>query len=285
MKENCAFLQFMELKRFIQEALQEDVGPGDYSSLASISPTTKGEAKLLVKDEGVLAGVRIAQAIALETNLELELFFIDGDRIKKGDIVFIARGLTQNILKAERLLLNCLQRMSGIATTTRKYVDAVSGYNVKILDTRKTTPLMRELEKEAVVLGGGTNHRMGLYDMIMLKDNHVEASGGIRESLVRAKDYLKKNQLNLKIEIETRNLEEVKEALETGIADRIMLDNFTPAMIVEALDIIHRKVETEASGGITLDNIHEFAITGVDYISVGAITHSVKSLDLSLKII
>lgn len=275
----------MELQTFIREALQEDIGPGDYSSLATIPESATGKAKLLVKEAGILAGVRVAEIIAAETGLSIEIFLNDGAAIRPGDIAFNISGKTQSILQAERLLLNCMQRMSGIATTTHRYVKAVEGFPAKILDTRKTTPLMRALEKEAVLLGGGMNHRMGLYDMVMIKDNHVDAAGGISNALVRAKEFLHKNNLPLKIEIETRNLEEVSEALSSGIADRIMLDNFAPELLKTAVKLINKQAETEASGGITLENIAAYAATGVDYISVGALTHSVKSLDLSLKII
>jgi nicotinate-nucleotide pyrophosphorylase (carboxylating) len=275
----------MELLTFIREALREDIGPGDYSSLSTIPESASDQARLLVKENGILAGVRVAEIIAAETGLKIELFLNDGALVNTGDVAFILSGKTQSILQAERLLLNCMQRMSGIATITSRYVKAVEGFPVKILDTRKTTPLMRALEKEAVVLGGGMNHRMGLYDMVMIKDNHVDAAGGITNALKRAKEYLLKNNLPLQIEIETRNLVEVSEALTSGIANRIMLDNFNPDLLKEAVILIDKRAETEASGGITLDNIVSYAATGVDYISVGALTHSVKSLDLSLKII
>jgi nicotinate-nucleotide pyrophosphorylase (carboxylating) len=275
----------MELLTFIREALREDIGPGDYSSLSTIPESATGQARLLVKENGILAGIRVAEIIAAETGLKIELFLKDGAIVKSGDVAFILSGKTQSILQAERLLLNCMQRMSGIATITSRYVKAVEGYPVKILDTRKTTPLMRALEKEAVGLGGGKNHRMGLYDMVMIKDNHVDAAGGITNALQRAKEYLLRNNLSLKIEIETRNVDEVREALTSGIANRIMLDNFNPDLLKEAVILINKRAETEASGGITLDNILSYAATGVDYISVGALTHSVKSLDLSLKIV
>lgn len=274
----------MELISFIREALREDIGSGDHTSLSTIPEHASGEAKLLVKDNGIIAGIRVAELIAAETGLTLHKLIEDGSEVKKGDIAFTVSGNIRSILMTERLLLNIMQRMSGIATTTKKYVDAVAGTSVKLLDTRKTTPLLRELEKEAVRLGGGFNHRIGLYDMILIKDNHVDAAGSITKALVRASEYLETNHLSLKIEVETRNLAEVKEALDTGLADRIMLDNFQPQLLKEAVQLIHKRAETEASGGITLDNIAAYAASGVDFISVGALTHSVKSLDLSLKI-
>lgn len=276
----------MDIKQFISESLKEDIGSGDHTSLSTIDADKNGKAKLLVKDNGVIAGVELALEIfsAVDQNLNIEKFINDGDKVKLGDIVFTVEGSVRSILMAERLVLNCMQRMSGIATTTHKYVEAVAGTGVKILDTRKTTPLMRMLEKWAVKIGGGHNHRFGLYDMILIKDNHNDSSGGITASLQKAKAYITKNNLNIPIEVETRNLDEVKEALQQGIADRIMLDNFTPDQIREALKIINKQVTTEASGGITITNLREYAETGVDYISIGALTHSVKSLDLSLKI-
>lgn len=274
----------MDLLTFILEALKEDIGPGDYTSLSTIPPDAQGKAKLLVKQKGILSGMRVAEIIARECNLNFEPLLKDGAAVKPGDIAFYLQGKTQTILQVERLLLNCMQRMSGIATTTHTYTEAVKGYPVKILDTRKTTPLMRTLEKEAVVTGGGYNHRMGLYDMVMIKDNHVDAAGSISKALQSAKSYLDKKGLHLKIEVETRSLDEVKEALQSGLADRIMFDNFSPALMKEAVLLVNGKAETEASGGITLDNIVEYAATRVNFISVGALTHSVKSLDLSLKI-
>lgn len=274
----------MDLLQFVRESLAEDTGTGDHTSLACISGEAKGRARLLVKDDGIIAGIRVAAVIAELSHLEFNQLLKDGDEVKKGDIAFTIEGSTREILRTERLLLNCMQRMSGISTVTRRYVNAVKGTPARVLDTRKTTPLMRALEKEAVRLGGGLNHRMGLYDMIMIKDNHVEAAGGIRQALERARDYLKEHQITIPVEIETRNLQEVEEALAAGIADRLMLDNFTAALLRDAVILIDGKAETEASGGITLENIREYAETGVDFISVGALTHSVKSLDLSLKI-
>jgi nicotinate-nucleotide pyrophosphorylase (carboxylating) len=274
----------MELLAFIRAALQEDIGPGDYTSLSCIPENVENQAKLLVKEPGILAGIRFAEEIAKEMGLSIDVKLKDGTPVVAGDIAFHLKGNTRALLQTERVLLNCMQRMSGIATTTSKYVNAVKGYPVKVLDTRKTTPLLRSLEKEAVRIGGGMNHRMGLYDMIMIKDNHVDAAGGIKQALTRSKEYLTSNNIHIPIEIETRNLKEVAEVLEMEMADRIMLDNFSPELMKEAVQLINKRVETEASGGITLDTIANYAATGVDFISVGALTHSVKSLDLSLKI-
>lgn len=270
---------------FIKRSLQEDVGDGDHSSLASIPAGKQGKARLLLKDDGIVAGLELAVAIFKEVDeaLNIKLLLADGDHVKKGDIGLIVQGSVHSILKSERLVLNCMQRLSGIATTTSKYVGAIKGLNTKILDTRKTTPGLRFLEKWAVTVGGGHNHRTGLYDMIMLKDNHVDYAGGIEPAIRQTQEYLRKNNLSLKIEVETRNLDEVKQVLTTGGVDRIMLDNFSPELLKQAVQLIGRQYETEASGGITLDTVRMYAETGVDYISVGALTHSVKSLDISLK--
>lgn len=275
----------MNRNEFIRASFLEDVGEGDHTSLATIPQNTFSKAQLIIKDNGILAGIDIAKEIMTlpEVNLDFKILLNDGDKVKPGDIAFIVEGKAHAILMAERLLLNMMQRMSGIATTTRQYVEAVKGTKTKILDTRKTTPLLREFEKAAVKIGGGFNHRFGLFDMILIKDNHVDYAGGIKSAINNTLDYLKKNNLKLKIEIETRNLDELKEVLEIGQVDRIMLDNYSPKQISEALRLINGKYETEASGGITLTNIREYADTGVDYISVGALTHSVKSLDMSLK--
>lgn len=273
------------LRNFIAQWLSEDTGDGDHSSLASIPAEAEGKAKLLIKDNGILAGVRIALVVFSEADksLKTELLIPDGSVVKPGDIAFYVSGRVQSILKSERLVLNIMQRMSGIATTTRSYVDLLKGLNTKILDTRKTTPGMRELEKEAVRLGGGFNHRMGLYDMIMLKDNHIDYAGGIKAAIKRTNEYLKRTGRNLKIEIEARNLPDVMEIIETGGVDRIMLDNFSINDTKSAVKIISGKYETESSGGITFKNIRDYAGCGVDYISVGALTHHLKSLDMSLK--
>lgn len=274
-----------ELDQFIINALHEDVRGGDYSSLASIDANTQGKARLLVKDNGILCGLEIAKAVfaKVDANLRMENHIQEGAQIKYGDIAFHVYGSAISILTAERLVLNCMQRMSGIATKTNEYVKAIEGTNAKVIDTRKTTPNIRFLEKYAVTVGGGSNHRFGLYDMIMLKDNHIDFCGGITKAVNKVKEYLKANNLDLRIEVETRNLDNVKEALACDGIHRIMLDNFTPDKVKEAVDIIHKKYETEASGGITLETIRNYAETGVDFISVGALTHSVKSLDLSLK--
>lgn len=275
----------MNTKEFIAAALLEDVGNGDYSTLASIPPDARGKAVLKIKENGVIAGIDLAEEIFyfLEPGAEFTPFKRDGDEVSNGEIAFEVSAAVHTILKAERLALNCMQRMSGIATITRQYVDAIKGYPAKILDTRKTTPLFRTHEKEAVRIGGGVNHRMGLYDMVMLKDNHIDFCGGIEKAIMQTNDYLRKNGLNLKIEVETRSIEDVKRVLATGNVDRIMLDNYAPEQIEEALALIGNKYETEASGGITIDNIIDYARTGVDYISVGAIIHHAVSMDLSLK--
>jgi nicotinate-nucleotide pyrophosphorylase (carboxylating) len=272
-------------KDFIRHSLEEDIGIGDHSSLAAIPSNAMGNAHLLFKENGIVAGLELAAVIleTLDPKVEIEFMKIDGDRVIKGEIGIKVRGNVQALLGAERLLLNCIQRLSGIATTTRKIVDLVSDTSVMILDTRKTTPGLRFLEKWAVTVGGGFNHRFGLFDMIMLKDNHVDYAGGISNAVNRAVEYMKEKNLNLKIVVETRKFEEVKEAMKTGKVDRIMFDNFTPELIREALIIVNHTCETEASGGITIDNIRRYAETGVDYISIGALTHSVKSLDISFK--
>lgn len=277
----------MELIEFIKASLAEDLGDGDHTSQSTISSSQVGKAHLLVKDEGIIAGLSVAKEIfkIVDPELIITFFAQDGEVIKKGQLLFDIEGKVQSILIAERLVLNCMQRMSGIATTAKKYVDSVSGTNAKILDTRKTTPLLRFLEKEAVRTGGAHNHRFGLYDMILIKDNHVDSAGGIQPALEKAKLYLERKNISIPIEIETRNLDEVKEAVKTGIPNRIMFDNFEPDLIQQALLIVDRKMETEASGGINLSNVRSYALTGVDYISIGALTHSVKSLDLSLKIV
>jgi len=273
------------IDQFIINALKEDVGDGDHTSLATIPAGTTGKAKLLVKDNGILAGVELAVEIfhIVDDKLKLTVFLNDGAAVKYGDVAFEVEGDAKSILTAERLVLNCMQRMSGIATVTDEIVDLLKGTNTKVLDTRKTTPGLRYLEKWAVRIGGGVNHRFGLYDMILIKDNHVDYAGGISEAIEGAHNYLAANNKKLAIEIEVRNLEELEEVLQTGGVDRILLDNFNFSDLSDAVDMIEGRYITEASGGITIDNIRAYAETGVDYISVGALTHSVKSLDLSLK--
>jgi len=275
------------ISKLLETALEEDIGDGDHSSLASIPAGSSGSARLIIKEKGILAGMEIAGMIFKKVNpgISMESFINDGSEINPGDIGFIVKGPQQELLKAERLVLNVLQRMSGIATETRKYVNAVAGYNTRILDTRKTTPGFRIFEKEAVRIGGGMNHRMGLYDMIMLKDNHIDFAGGISEAIRKTNLYLKETGRNLKIEIEARSVEDVVKILETGGVDRIMLDNFSIADTVKAVNIIKGQVETESSGGITLSTIRDYAACGVDYISVGALTHQIRSLDMSMKVI
>ena len=275
------------IHHFIANALAEDVGDGDHTSLATIPEDTIGKAKLLVKDHGVLAGVELAVEIfnQVDSNLKVDIFLNDGAEVKPKDIALEVEGDAQSILKAERLVLNCMQRMSGIATKTKEIVDMLRGTNTKVLDTRKTTPGMRYLEKWAVRIGGGVNHRFGLYDMILIKDNHVDYSGGIRQAIENTHSYLEKLNKKLAIEIEVRNLEELEQVLQTGGVNRILLDNFNLIDLCQAVNIIEGRYITEASGGITVDNIRQYADCGVDYISVGALTHFVKSLDLSLKAI
>lgn len=274
-----------QLKEFIENALREDIGDGDHSSMACIPANAKGKAQLIAKEEGVLAGVEVAKAIfkLVEPEIAIEIFIEDGAYIKPGDVILHVSGSTQALLKSERLVLNVMQRMSGIATRTNEYVHKLEGLSTKILDTRKTTPGMRMLEKEAVKIGGGENHRMGLYDMIMLKDNHIDFAGGIEKAVLAVKKYLKEKNKNLKIEVEVRNLEELKEVLRVGGVHRIMLDNFDVETTRKAVELINGRFETESSGGITMDMFRKYAETGVDYISVGALTHHIKSLDLSLK--
>ncbi|HWC54566.1 MAG TPA: carboxylating nicotinate-nucleotide diphosphorylase [Chitinophagaceae bacterium] len=276
-----------QLNHLIDEALKEDVGDGDHSTLSCISPQVKGKAVLKIKQQGILAGVSIAQKIFLfkEPGSIFISFKNDGDEMMPGEKAFEIECSVYTLLQCERLVLNCMQRMSGIATLTRQYVDKLKGYKTKVLDTRKTTPNFRLLEKEAVHIGGGINHRFGLYDMIMLKDNHIDFCGGIEKAIEKATEYVTNKKPGLKIEIETRSLDDVKKVVTYGKGKvfRIMLDNFTPQQITEALKIIGAAFETEASGGINLENVVDYAKTGVDYVSVGALIHQAKSLDLSLK--
>lgn len=278
-------LNYDLIDKIIREALHEDIGDGDHTSLSTIPADATGKAKLLVKENGIVAGVELAQRIfaLYDPSLQVEVFIEDGSPIKKGDIVLTVAGSSQSILATERLMLNFMQRMSGIATKARFLADKIGHTKCRLLDTRKTTPNIRYMEKWAVRIGGAYNHRYALYDMIMIKDNHVDYAGGIKKAIEAAHKYLKEKNLDLKIELEVRNFDELKEALEVGGMDRIMLDNFTPENIKEALKLIPDHIETEASGGIKEETIVAYAETGVDFISVGALTHSIMSLDLSLK--
>lgn len=273
------------LREFILRSLAEDLGDGDHSSLACIPPAASGKAKLLIKEKGVLAGVRIAGEIfsTIDKDLKTDILLEDGTAVVPGDIAFYLSGNVRSILKSERLVLNIMQRMSGIATSTHEYADQLKGLKTRILDTRKTSPGLRFLEKEAVRIGGGINHRMGLFDMIMLKDNHIDYAGGIEKAITRTREYLINNNLKLRVEIEARNLDDVITILSTGGIDRIMLDNFSIQDTLAAINIISGRCETESSGGITLSTIRSYAECGVDFISVGALTHHIKSLDMSLK--
>ncbi len=274
-----------QLNLLIANALTEDIGDGDHSTLSCIPADAMGKAVLKIKEEGILAGVKIAEKIfmQMEPNIVFTQYRNDGDRMLPGDVAFDVVAKVHTILQCERLVLNTMQRMSGIATLTCMYVDKLKGYKTNLLDTRKTTPNFRLLEKEAVRIGGGTNHRFGLYDMIMLKDNHIDYCGGIKKAIEKAYEYVQTTKPGLKIEVETRSIDDVKKVMAVGKVDRIMLDNFSPELIKEALKIIDGKYETEASGGINLTNIASYAATGVDYISSGAVIHQARSLDLSLK--
>ncbi|MBO2545412.1 carboxylating nicotinate-nucleotide diphosphorylase [Salegentibacter agarivorans] len=276
-----------EIDLIIENALREDVGEGDHSSLACIPEEAIGKAKLLVKDKGILAGVDFALQVfdKVDPELKVEVLLKDGKTIQRGDVAFFVEGSSQSILKAERLVLNAMQRMSAIATKTNTFVQKLEGTNTKILDTRKTTPGIRALEKWAVKIGGGENHRFALYDMIMLKDNHIDFAGGISKAINKTKDYLKSNKLDLKIIVEARNLKEIEEILENEGVHRILIDNFNYEDTRRAVKLINGKCQTESSGGITLDTARKYAECGVDYISSGALTHSVYNLDLSLKAI
>ena len=276
-----------QLNQLIASALSEDIGDGDHSTLACINANAKGKAILKIKDQGILAGVLVAEKIFrfMEPGVDFHPIKQDGEVMKPGEIAFEVSAHVHTILKCERLVLNCMQRMSGIASLTNKYVQRLAGYKTQVLDTRKTTPNFRLLEKEAVRIGGGKNHRFGLFDMIMLKDNHIDYCGGIEKAIELAWNYSQQQDKELKIEVETRSLEDVKKVVEIGSGKvfRIMLDNFTPIQIKEALVLINQNFETEASGGINLDNLEEYAQTGVDYVSVGALIHQAQSVDLSLK--
>ena len=273
------------IDELIDLAFAEDIGDGDHTTLCCIPDTAMGKSRLLIKEPGILAGVEIARKIfhRFDPDLKMTVYIEDGTAVKPGDVAFVVEGRVQSLLQTERLMLNVMQRMSGIATMTHRYVKKLEGLHTRILDTRKTTPGMRMLEKEAVKIGGGVNHRIGLFDMILLKDNHVDFAGGIENAISRCHDYLKAKGKDLKIEIEVRNLDELKEVMRVGGVDRIMLDNFSPELTREAVKIVGGKYEIESSGGITLDTIRAYAESGVDFVSVGALTHSVKGLDLSFK--
>ena len=273
------------IDELIDLAFAEDIGDGDHTTLCCIPDTAMGKSRLLIKEPGILAGVEIARKIfhRFDPDLKMTVYIEDGTAVKPGDVAFVVEGRVQSLLQTERLMLNVMQRMSGIATMTHRYVKKLEGLHTRILDTRKTTPGMRMLEKEAVKIGGGVNHRIGLFDMILLKDNHVDFAGGIENAISRCHDYLKAKGKDLKIEIEVRNLDELKEVMRVGGVDRIMLDNFSPELTREAVKIVGGKYEIESSGGITFDTIRDYAESGVDFISVGALTHSVKGLDMSFK--
>ena len=273
------------LDELIKLWFAEDIGDGDHTTLSCIPADARGKSQLIIKEAGVLAGVEVAKRIfhAFDPELQVTQYLHDGDRVKPGDIAFVVEGRIQSLLQTERLMLNVMQRMSGVATRTAEYVKLLEGTHTRVLDTRKTTPGLRLLEKEAVKIGGGCNHRIGLYDMILLKDNHVDFAGGIDKAITRAKDYCAAKDKNLKIEIEVRNFDELNQVLAVGGVDRIMLDNFTPTDTKKAVALIGGRYETESSGGITFDTLRTYAECGVDFISVGALTHSVKSLDMSFK--
>lgn len=273
------------IDELIDLAFAEDIGDGDHTTLCCIPDTAMGKSRLLIKEPGILAGVEIARKIfhRFDPDLKMTVYIEDGTAVKPGDVAFVVEGRVQSLLQTERLMLNVMQRMSGIATMTHRYVKKIEGLHTRILDTRKTTPGMRMLEKEAVKIGGGVNHRIGLFDMILLKDNHVDFAGGIENAISRCHDYLKAKGKDLKIEIEVRNLDELKEVMRVGGVDRIMLDNFSPELTREAVKIVGGKYEIESSGGITFDTIRDYAESGVDFVSVGALTHSVKGLDMSFK--
>ena len=275
----------MEINQFVKLAIQEDVKQGDHSTLSCIPKDSIGSAKLLVKENGIISGINIAKEIfnCYDPTIDFKSILKDGQKVSIGDVAFIVSGKSGSILTTERLVLNVMQRMSAISTLTNKYVEKLKGLNSKILDTRKTTPLNRFLEKEAVKIGGGYNHRFGLYDMIMLKDNHIEFAGGIQQAIEKTNKYLTENKLDIKIEIETRNLDEVRQVLECGNVQRIMMDNFNYQDLKTGVELINGVFETEASGGINLETIKKYAVSGIDYISVGALTHSVNNMDLSLK--
>lgn len=269
----------------LELAFAEDIGDGDHTTLSTIPEDAIGKSRLIIKEDGVLAGVDMALEVfkKLDPSIKTEVYIKDGSNVKKGDIAFESEGPVRSLLIAERTMLNIMQRMSGVATMTRRYQDELAGLHTRVLDTRKTTPGMRMLEKEAVKIGGGTNHRIGLFDMILIKDNHIDFAGGIEEAITRAQEYCKANGKDLKIEVEVRSLDDIRKVMNHGGVDRIMFDNFTPEQTKEAVKLVNGKYETESSGGITLENLRAYGKAGVDFISVGALTHSVKGLDMSFK--
>ena len=271
--------------KLLELAFAEDIGDGDHTTLCCIPEDAMGKSKLLVKEEGILAGVEMARKVfnKFDPTMTMQVFINDGAHVKPGDVAFVTSGKVRSLLQTERIMLNIMQRMSGIATMTHRYVERLEGTHTHVLDTRKTTPGMRILEKQAVKIGGGMNHRIGLFDMILLKDNHIDFAGGIHNAISRCHEYLKQKSLDLKIEIEVRNFDELNQVLECGGVDRIMLDNFTVSDTKKAVELIGGRFETESSGGITIDTIRDYALQGVDFVSVGALTHSVKGLDMSFK--
>lgn len=266
-------------------AFAEDLGDGDHTTLSTIPEDAMGRSRLIIKEDGILSGVKVAEKVLhrVDPSIKMNVMIGDGAEVKKGDVAFTAEGPVRSLLIAERTMLNIMQRMSGVATMTRRYQDELKGLHTRVLDTRKTTPGMRMLEKEAVKAGGGTNHRIGLFDMILIKDNHIDFAGGIEKAISRAQQYCRENSKDLKIEVEVRSLDDIRRVLAHGGVDRIMFDNFTPELTREAVKLVDGKVETESSGGITLENLRAYGETGVDFISVGALTHSVKGLDMSFK--
>lgn len=273
------------IEQLLNLAFAEDIGDGDHTTLSTIPSEAMGKSRLIIKEEGILAGVKMAEKVLRKVDpaIKMNVLIEDGAKVKPGDIAFSAEGPVRSLLIAERTMLNIMQRMSGVATMTRRYQDELQGLHTKVLDTRKTTPGMRIMEKEAVKIGGGTNHRIGLFDMILIKDNHIDFAGGIEKAIERAREYCRDNNKNLKIEVEVRSLDDIRRVMAIGGVDRIMFDNFTPELTKEAVKLVAGTMETESSGGITLDNLRSYGEAGVDYISVGALTHSVKGLDMSFK--
>ena len=273
------------IEQLLDLAFAEDIGDGDHTTLSTIPADAMGKSRLIIKEEGILAGVKEAEKVLhkVDPSIKMTVMIEDGAHVKPGDVAFMTEGPVRSLLIAERTMLNIMQRMSGVATMTRKYQDELKGLHTKVLDTRKTTPGMRIMEKEAVKIGGGTNHRIGLFDMILIKDNHIDFAGGIEKAIERARKYCKVNDKDLKIEVEVRSLDDIKRVMAIGGVDRIMFDNFTPELTKEAVKLVNGTMETESSGGITLSNLRAYGEAGVDYISVGALTHSVKGLDMSFK--